>query len=457
MTDARTTATSPDGEIPWPSPAAGWYMVGVLMIAYIFSFIDRTILSLLVQPIRADLQISDTQISLLHGFAFALFYTLMGIPIATLADRMNRRNIIAIGVAFWSLATAACGLTRGFWGLFAARVGVGVGEATISPAAYSMIADTFPEERLGRALGVYSVGAFVGVGLAFVIGGVVVGAVNAVDILVLPWIGEVRPWQVVFFIVGLPGVLVALWILTLREPLRRHTARSMQQQAGFRPLLRHMGRHRLAYASHLIGFSLLALLFNALVAWMPTYLIRSFGTPAGQAGVWLGFILLVFSTTGILTGSWLTDRLRAGGATDATMRVGLLSGVCMIPFALTATTVPSLTWSLVLFAPLVFFSTFSWGAAAAAVQVITPSRMRATGSAIYLFFLNLVGIGFGPTLVALVTDFGFANDAALGWSIAIVCTVTAPVAALILWAGLRGFRRVAAEVAVTHGSGPGAG
>ncbi len=452
MTDVKKHATPHTAaEPPWPLPATGWYMVGVLMIAYIFSFIDRTILSLLVQPIRADLQISDTQISLLHGFAFALFYTLMGIPIATLADRMNRRNIIAVGVAFWSLATAACGLTRGFWGLFAARVGVGVGEATISPAAYSMIADTFPEERLGRALGVYSVGAFLGVGLAFVIGGFVVGAVSAADLITVPLVGEVRPWQVVFFIVGLPGVLIALWILTLKEPLRRHSARSLQQQAGFRPLLGHMRRHPVAYASHLIGFSLLALLFNALVAWMPTYLIRSFGIQAGQAGVWLGFILLVFSTSGILTGSWLADWLRARGAIDATMRVGLLSGVCMIPFAVFATTVPSLTLSLVLFAPLVFFSTFSWGAAAAAVQVITPSRMRATGSAIYLFFLNLVGIGFGPTLVALITDYGFGSDAALGGSIAIVCSVTAPVAALTLWAGLKPFRAVATEVTEQHG------
>lgn len=426
-------------------------MVGVLMIAYIVSFIDRTILSLLVEPIRADLEISDTQISLLHGFAFALFYTLMGIPIATLADRMNRRNIIAIGVTFWSLATAACGLTRGFLGLFAARVGVGVGEAALSPAAYSMIADTFPEDQLGRALGVYSVGAFLGIGFAFIIGGVVVGTVSAADAMTLPLVGEVRPWQVVFLIVGLPGVLVAAWIMTLREPPRRHSERSMQQAAGFRPLLGHIRRHKVAYASHLVGFSMLALLFNALVAWMPTYLIRSFGVSAGQAGLWLGLILLVFSTGGILIGSWLTDHLRARGATDATMRVGLLSGLCMLPFALTATTVPSLPLSLVLFAPLVFFATFSWGAAAAAVQIITPSRMRATGSAVYLLFLNLIGIGFGPTLVALVTDYWFGRDAALGNSIAIVCTVTAPVAALILLSGLKSFRAVAAEVSVSNG------
>jgi MFS family permease len=444
------TSAADAAEAPWPKPAVGWYMVSVLMVAYIFSFIDRTILSLLVGPIRADLQISDTQFSLLHGFAFALFYTMLGIPVATLADRKNRRNIIAIGVTFWSLATAACGLTRDFLGLFLARVGVGVGEATISPAAFSMIADTFPEERMGRAMGVYSVGAFIGIGLAFIIGGVVVGMVTAAETTSLPWVGEVRPWQMVFFIVGMPGILVALWILTLREPVRRHSKKSMLQQAGLLPLLRHMRQFWPAYTAHLVGFSLLGLLFNAMAAWIPTYLIRTFGVTAGDAGLWLGGILLVFSTAGLLVGSWLTDRMRARGATDATMRVGLLSCICLLPFTLTATTVSSLALSLVLFAPLVFFSTFAWGAAAAAIQVITPSRMRATGSAIYLFFLNLMGIGCGPTLVAVVTDYGFGDDSAIGLSLAVVSSITAPVAALFIWMGLRSFRQAAAHVSSTH-------
>jgi MFS family permease len=343
----------------WPSPAAGWYLVGVLMVAYIFSFIDRTILTLLVEPIRADLGISDTQISLLHGFAFAIFYTLMGIPIATLADRKNRRNIIAIGVAFWSLATAACGLAKGFWSLFAARVGVGVGEAALSPAAYSMIADSFPEDKLGRALGIYSVGAFIGAGLAFIIGGMVVGIVTTADATVFPLIGAVQPWQMVFFIVGLPGVLVALWVMTLREPIRRTSTQVVQQQAGFGMLLTYMRLHWRAFAAHLIGFSLLGLLFNSTIAWMPTYLIRGFGVTASQAGLWLGGVLLVFSTTGILAGSFLADWLRRRGRTDATMLVGLLSAVCLIPFAFTATTVDSLLLCIVLFMPLIFFSTFA--------------------------------------------------------------------------------------------------
>ena len=201
----------------------GWYTVGVLTVAYVFSFIDRSILTLLVGPIRVDLGISDTQVSLLHGLAFAIFYTLLGIPIASLADRRNRRNIIAVGVTFWSIATAACGLTRNFWQLFLARIGVGVGEAALSPAAYSMIADSFPPEKLGRALSVYTLGAIAGIGFALIIGGAVIGTVMTATDATLPLVGTVRPWQVVFFIVGLPG---GVWSLDAVRGETRSAARA---------------------------------------------------------------------------------------------------------------------------------------------------------------------------------------------------------------------------------------
>lgn len=431
----------------WPRPAIGWYAVFVLTVAYILSFIDRSILTLLVGPIRADLGISDTQLSLLHGFAFAIFYTTLGIPVALLADRLNRRNIIAIGIAVWSVATALCGLARSFWQLFAARVGVGVGEAALSPAAYSMIADLFPPERLGRALAVYTLGAFAGAGLAYLIGGVVVGAVAGAPSVVLPLFGEVRAWQVVFFIVGWPGVLVALWMLTVREPLRRQPA-PLGGHGSIRAALRdcfgHMRRHWQTYASHLAGFALVGLVFNATIAWMPSYLIRVFGQAPAQAGFAVGAALLVFGTVGVLAGGWLTDRLGARGHLDAAMRVGLLSAVCTLPFAATATVVPSLALGLALFCGLVFFTSMPFGAAAAAIQFVTPARMRATASSLYLCVLNLVGLGAGPTLVALFTDFVFESDAAVGRSLAITSAIATLPAIALFWWGLPHFRRAAA-------------
>jgi MFS family permease len=202
-----------------------WYVVIVLMVIYTLSFIDRQILAFLVGPIRADLQISDTAIGLLGGFAFAIFYTLLGLPMGWLADRKSRRGLIAIGLVFWSLMTALCSLARSFGTLFAARIGVGVGEATLTPAAFSLIADYFPREKLARALSVYSMGILIGSGLAFIVGGAVVQAMNGMPALQVPVLGTMAPWRLTFLIVGLPGLAIALLLLTVREPVRRNVIR----------------------------------------------------------------------------------------------------------------------------------------------------------------------------------------------------------------------------------------
>lgn len=440
-----STTVPPVGEgapsAPWPSAAASWYGVFVLTAIYVLSFIDRTILSLLVGPIRADLGLSDTEISLLHGFAFAIFYTTLGIPIALLADRLNRRNIIAIGVAFWSLATAACAFARSFSHLFVARICVGVGEAALSPAAYSLIADSFPPTKLSRAVAVYTVGAFAGSGLAFLIGGAVVGGVTAADSTTLPFFGELKPWQLVFVLVGLPGVPMALWMLSVREPQRRKPAATGTLRAAFADYLRYIRVHWQVYLSHYLGFSLIGLVFNAATAWLPAYLMRLHGFSPAQAGFWLGSILLVAGVGGVLSGGWFADRLSARGRTDGTMRVGVYSAVTAIPFAASATLVDSTALSLVLIAGLMYTTTLPYGAAAAALQIVTPGRMRATATAVYLCLLNLAGIGFGSWLVALATDQVFGDDLAVGKSLALVCTIGAPLAALVIAWGLPHFRR----------------
>ena len=427
----------------WPRPAIAWYAVIILMLAYTFSYIDRTILSLLVDPIRRDLDISDTQISLLHGLAFALFYTIMGIPIARWADRGNRRNIVAWGVCVWSLLTAVCGLAKNFWQLFLARVGVGVGEAALSPAAYSMIADLFPKEKLGRALGVYAMGVFFGVGLAYIIGGAVIGMVAALPPVSLPVIGEIRPWQMTFFAVGLPGLLVALLILTIREPERRASARRAPSIVEVVEFFRH---NKLTFVCHFAGFSMLTMLYNGIFAWAPTFFIRTYDFTASQAGYYLGLQTLVFGTSGILTGGILADRLVRRGYSDGTIRTGILAAVALAPFAVTATLAPNATLSLLLFCPLTFFISFPFGAAAAGLQSITPNQMRAQISAMYLFIVNLIGIGAGPTVTALITDYVFKDDQAVRYSMSAVSAVGSLGAVLILWIGLRPFRESAARV-----------
>ena len=438
MSDGGLT-DSPNREDHFEAGAA-WYAVAVLMVAYTFSFIDRSILTLLVGPIRQDLGITDTQFSLLHGLAFAIFYTGLGIPIARLADRHSRRIIIAVGIVVWSLATAACGIARGFGQLFGARVAVGVGEAALSPAAYSMIADMFPRERLGRALGVYNTGVFLGAGLALIIGGAVVAAVAGTAGLVLPMVGEVRGWQVVFFAVGFPGILVALLVMTLKEPARQGGAGNTSGQMPVAHVVAFLWAHRGAYLSHFLGFAALGLFYNALFAWSPTLLIRRFALTAGEAGLYLGLVTLVFGVAGILAGGWLTDWFDRSGRSDGALRTGIVAAVGMVPFAITAPLMPGAIATIALYCPLMFFVSMPWAAAATGVQVATPDRMRAQASALYLFVLNLVGIGIGPTAAALITDHVFSDDNAVHYSLIIVGVAGAVLGALILSRGLAPFR-----------------
>jgi MFS family permease len=428
----------------WPSAGVAWYAVAILFIAYTFSFADRFILSLLIEPIKQDLQLSDTEISLLHGFAFAIFYTVMGIPIGRLADKHNRRSIIALGVAIWSLMTAVCGITRGYWQLFAARVGVGVGEAALSPAAYSMIADLFPAKKLGRALSVYTTGAFVGAGLAFIIGGTVIAAITSTPEITLPVVGTIRSWQAAFFIVGLPGLIVAALMYTIREPVRHINSASGNDLVSTTEVFAYVRARWRVFGTHYLGFSLLGVVFNGITAWTPAFLSRSFDMSVGQSGPTIGALILVFGTAGIIVGGWLTDYLGRKGFVDGAMRTGLVAGIGCIPFAVLVPFMPTLQWVLLIYCPLLFFASFGFGAAAAALQQVTPNRMRGMVSAFYLFFLNLIGIGLGPTIIALITDYVFHDDQAVGFSLAIMAGCSGLLAALLLWKGLKPFR---AEVA----------
>ena len=427
--------------------AGAWYGLTVLLVAYTVSFIDRTILSLLVGPIKADLGISDTQLSLLHGLAFAIFYTILGIPIARLADRYSRRWIITVGVFVWSLMTAACGLARSFWMLFFARVGVGVGEAALSPAAYSMIADYFAPSRLGRALGIYSAGVYVGAGLAFMIGGAVIQLIADAPTLDLPIVGTVQMWQATFFIVGLPGILVAGLTLSMREPARRiGTKKAPGAPAGPKPvsvaeLIAFLRAQRYTFGCHFLGYSLLALTFNGVIAWAPAYLVRVFDLSRGEIGAALGLSILVFGAIGIVAGGWVADALSRRGHADGTIITGVISaaGVSVsLPLAFTAS---SAAQTIFWMAPFMFFSSFAYGAAAAALQFVTPNQMRAQVSAIYLFVLNFLGIGLGPTAVAMVTDYVFEDESAVGVSIAVVGTAAAVIGGVVLHIGRRFYRR----------------
>jgi MFS family permease len=431
----------------WPRPAYAWYATLVLMLAYTLSYIDRQILSMLVGPIKSDLGVSDTQIGLLQGLAFAVFYTLIGIPLGRLADRGDRRRIIAWGVFLWSLATAASGLARSFGQLFAARVAVGVGEAALGPAAYSMIADQFPPGRRGRALGVYSMGIYLGIGLAAIIGGAVVGRMVGRPPVTVPLLGTLQSWHVAFLAVGLPGLLLSLWVRSLREPFRHGAGETPDAAPSLREVFGLVRAHARFFGAHFLGYSMLTLSFNAVAFWMPPYLQRVHGLGPGEFGTALGLVLGIGGAGGIMAGGVFADWLRAHRVADAEIWPGILSALAIWPLGIATCQAPGGRAALLLFAGFMFFSSFAFAAAAAALQAATPNRMRGQVSAAYLFCVNLAGIGLGSFLTGFVNDFVYADESRVGDSMAWIVGLAAPLAALLLWAARRPYSARLADAA----------
>jgi MFS family permease len=425
----------PIEEEPYPSAGYAWYVVGVLTLVYVFSFIDRQILNLLVRPIRRDLGITDTQMSLLMGFSFALFYTFFGIPLGRLADSRSRRTIIAVGFAAWSLFTAGCGLARNFLQMLLMRVGVGVGEAALSPAAYSLITDYFPKQKLATAISVYSMGIYIGGGLALVLGAVVANIASAQETWLLPIVGETRPWQVIFFIVGLPGVVLALLLYTVKEPKRRGVKQG-SAQVPLGEVLAYLWKNKVTFLCHNVGFALISFSNYGSSSWVPTFFQRNHGWSAADAGYVYGGIIAIFGTLGIVAGGRLADYMTQRGYRDSSMRVGLYVTLAWLPTCVYSL-VPSGRWAALLLIPAVFLTSAPFGVAATAIQQMMPNPMRGQASAIYLFVVNLIGLGIGPTAVAVTTDYVFGYDDAVRYSLFIVSLLAHVVAAVLLWVGLK--------------------
>lgn len=432
-------------EPPYPSLAYAWYVVVVLMLAYVFALLDRQILSLLVQPIKRDLGISDTQMSLLLGLAFAIFYTLLGMPIGRLADRANRRTIIAWGIAVWSVMTAACGLAKSYGTLFLARVGVGVGEATLQPCATSILADYFPRGKRGMAYGVYAWGLGLGGGLSFVLGGRVIEAVARSGTVTVPVFGEMYPWQTVFLVIGAPGLIVALLMMTIKEPPRRDRVAGDQSAIPLGDVIAYLRARWRTYGTHFLGLSVMTIIGNAYIAWLPTVFIRTHGWSIGDVSLYYGLILAIGGPAGVTISGWLGDKLYRHGVKDGHMRVALYGILLMVPVAVVVPLIPNPTIAMTL---MIFHSIGSGMPTAAgpsALMMIAPNRMRAQITAVYWFVISSLGLTVGPTSVALVTDFVFGDESMIRYALTLVSLVAGALVTWVLFFNLRHYRVTLAE------------
>lgn len=422
----------------YPSPLVAWITVGVLSIAYLLSIMDRHILVLLIEPIKADLQLSDTQVSLITGFAFAIVYTVMGVPLARLADAWMRKHVIVIGVSIWSVLTLASGLARNFSQLFLARMGVGFGEAGLTSPAYAMVADLFPPRRLAFAMSVFVLGGVIGIALSLMLGGLVIHYVAGLQDVSLPLVGEVSSWRMVLVIAGAATMVVAVPLALLREPVRR--AVGPQVAPTFTGLWRYLWLHRAFYAPFIFASCLRFLFDYGTAAWMPTYFIRLHGWEAGSTGLIIGGIMLAPYLIGALSSGALADRLGERGYRAAPLYMMTVSGPLTAMMLLAVIYAPAMPLKLVALA--VSYMLYAMYAVLhpTVIQMATPNRMRSQVSAVVLFAMNLVGLGFGATAIALLTDYLFADAQALGHSIALVGLVSVALCTIAFMRSLQPFQ-----------------
>ncbi len=385
-----------------PSSAGvyAWYVAALLATGHLVSFVDRFVMSLVMEPLKADLGVSDAQLGLLQGTGFVILYTAVAIPLGLMADRVNRRNLIIAGILLWSIATAACGLATSFGSLFLARIGVGFGEAALVPSAMSLLASLFPRRQLGRAVSLFTAGASLGKSAALIGGGTVLALLVASGGLHLG-AHTFKPWQGTFIIMALPGLVLAALLLTVREPER---AASTVARPNLATALATLRANRLAYGLHTAAAALVVLEIQGLAAWAVSFFVRYYAMTPAQSGVTVGTIILFAAPLGHLAGGLLTDLFQKRGTRAPAAPVIALGLVCVIPAALLFTQARSLPVALTGYGLLNFFGTMSAPASLAGVQMLTSERLRGVITSMFLAVTTFVGVGLGPALIGLASD-----------------------------------------------------
>ena len=421
--DAREN--TPPAAPVYPGAGRAWYTVSLLTIAYVVSFVDRNILGLLIEPIKVDLGLSDFQIGLLLGPAFAIFYATMGLPLGYLADRSRRTWIVAAGITLWSAATALSGLARNFGQLFVARMSVGVGEATLSPCAMSLISDSYPEERRGKPIAFYSSGISLGAGLASLLGAAVLAWVGRGNLVEWPLLGPLAGWQTAFLIVGLPGVVLGFLFLFVREPRRISTTTG----GHLGHMFAHVGRHAAVFATFLPVFCVMTIIAYS-HGWLAVTFARTYGWPVEDYAFANGVALLIVGPLSVNLAGALSDRYTSRGHRDAPMRIALFGLALGVPPCVIG---PLLDNAWAAFGLLTLGNVglaFVTATSVTALLPISPPRIRAQVVALYYMAISLAGLLLGPTLVGALNDQVFGEDG-VRYSVALLPLVFgAPVLAI---------------------------
>ncbi|MBT7334302.1 MAG: MFS transporter [Gammaproteobacteria bacterium] len=418
-----------------------WYVVAILTLASTFSIIDRQILNIMIGPVKRDLGgISDFQVSLIMGFAFTFLYSVLSYPAGRIADRYSRKNLMVAGIASWSLLTMVCGLAHQYWHLFLARMGVGVGEATLGPAANSALADYFDASRLPLMIGIVSSAPFIGQGLANIAGGTLIDYLEATPNFVWPIVGELYSWQMVFIVVGAPGLLIALAMWFLQEPARRGKMRDTQDSVPFREVWAFVLERKKFFALVFLGYLCLATQGWSLFSWLVEYYVRNHDWTRSEIGLVYGSIALGVGIAGSVIGGLWAGWLISKNVVDGTLRVVMYGTIVLLPTAGLLTVVSDPWLGIILLIPVTFCMAMPPGLMMATLQAIAPNELRGQMVAFYLIAVNFLAYTFAPTLPAMMSDFIFADELALGKSISILAVFNYSLAAICFYFGLRQYR-----------------
>jgi MFS family permease len=413
-----------------------------LMLAYCLSFLDRQILVLMIEPIQRDLNISDTMFSLLHGASFALFYTITGLFLGKIVDTKSRVKIIAFSVFLWSLATAVSGISRSFFQLFLARVFVGVGEAGLSPATYSLLGDLFDAKKRSLAFAIYGAGIYLGTGLAFLLGGKLVGYLSGLPPTDLPFFGEIYSWQIAFFIFAAPGIFLSiLFYFFVAEPVRGGQENTAILSApakeaapvSFREFFRHYRANLKPYLGHNLGYGLHMMFSYSFLAWVPAMLMRVHVLEIGEVGLYIGLSLLICGPAGSFSGAALSNYFAKRGVSDSQLRISAIGSLLLGLFGALSAGLDNTQVSIAAAAAAIFFMGLPAGLNGATLQTITPPHFRGQAGASFLLIGNILGLGFGPLLVALLTDYVFSDQSMVHYSLQVFALTTMPLSAILLW------------------------
>ena len=439
-----------DDTTNYPNPTYAWYVAVLMMFFYVLSFMDRQIIAVMIDPIKADMNLSDVQVSLLGGISFVLFYSTAGVFIGRLADSLNRPWLIATGVFVWSLTTALCGMAGKFWHLLILRMGVGLGESALLPSTLSLLSDYFPPNRLATPTSVFLLGAPIGIGLSFAIGGLMYGV--AIDITSAPgWqdvllIGGSAAWKVVLMFLGVLGMSMTLLLSTVRDPrniqktAQVNTTRKkakIAEPATLDEVKVYAEANWIAIGALYTGMALISLAAYSQGFWDITFLVRTYGWDAATGGFWYGMIQLFAGLSGMLTGGIVADQLSKRGVHGASVIIVTIGAGLAAPFSFLYPLAGSAISALWLMAFAIFGSNMAFACAASAVQRLFPMAMLGLAAGIYFFLSNAIGIGIGPTLVAALTDYVFEDPNKIKLSLSIVGGVSRLLAFVLFLAGLK--------------------